>query len=208
MARYTGPACRLCRRQGEKLMLKGDRCTSRKCALERRNLSPGRQRPQRRKISDRGLQLREKQKARHTYGILERQFRKHFAEAEKRPGVTGENLLQILEMRLDNVVYRLGFADSRRQARQIVRHRHISVNGHRVDIPSYMVKPADLIAWRESGVSTEYYKRMAQQIGDKIIPEWLSLDREQLSGKVLAPPKRSNIDLSINEKVIVEYYSR
>jgi small subunit ribosomal protein S4 len=208
MARYTGPACRLCRRQGEKLMLKGERCTSRKCALERRSLPPGRQRPQRRKISDRGLQLREKQKARHTYGILERQFRKYFAEAEKHPGLTGENLIQILEMRLDNVVYRLGFADSRRQARQIVRHRHISVTGRRVDIPSYLVKSADLIAWRESGISTEYYKRMAQQIGDKIIPEWLSLDREKLSGQVLAPPNRSNIDLSINEKVIVEYYSR
>jgi len=208
MARYTGPACRLCRRQGEKLMLKGDRCTSRKCALERRSLPPGRQRPQRRKISDRGLQLREKQKARHTYGVLERQFRKHFAEAEKRPGVTGENLLQILEMRLDNVVYRLGFADSRRQARQIVRHGHISVNGRRVDIPSYLVKSADVIAWRDSGVATEYYKRLAQQIGDKIIPEWLSLDQEKLSGKVLAPPNRRDIDLSINEKVIVEYYSR
>jgi small subunit ribosomal protein S4 len=189
-------------------MLKGERCTSRKCALERRSLPPGRQRPQRRKISDRGLQLREKQKARHIYGILERQFRKHFTEAEKRPGVTGENLLQILEMRLDNVVYRLGFADSRRQARQIVRHGHISVNGHRVDIPSYQVKSADVIAWSESSVATEYYKRLAQQIGDKIIPEWLSLDQEKLSGKVMAPPKRSDIDLSINEKVIVEYYSR
>jgi small subunit ribosomal protein S4 len=208
MARYTGPACRLCRRQGEKLMLKGDRCTSRKCALERRSLPPGRQRPQRRKISDRGLQLREKQKARRTYGVLERQFRKHFTEADKRPGITGENLLQILEMRLDNVVYRLGFADSRRQARQIVRHGHISVNGHRVDIPSYQVKSADVIAWSESSVATEYYKRLAQQIGDKIIPEWLSLDQEKLSGKVMAPPKRSDIDLSINEKVIVEYYSR
>lgn len=208
MARYTGPVCRLCRRQGEKMMLKGERCTSKKCALERRNLPPGRQRPQRRKMSDRGLQLREKQKARHTYGILERQFRKHFAEAEKRPGLTGENLLQILEMRLDNVVYRLGFADSRSQARQIVRHRHISVNGRRVDIPSYMVKSADVIAWRERGKSTEYYKGMAQQIGDKIIPEWLSLDRESLCGQVLAPPNRSNIDHSINEKVIVEYYSR
>lgn len=208
MARYIGPVCRLCRRQNEKLMLKGERCTTKKCAMERRSLPPGRQRPQRRKISDRGLQLREKQKARHTYGLLERQFRKHFAEAERRPGVTGENLLQILEMRLDNVVYRLGFADSRRQARQIVRHGHITINGRKMDIPSYVVKVGDVIAWRERGTGTEYYKRVAQQIADKIVPEWLSLDREKLSGRVLTPPNRSDIDLRIDEKVIVEYYSR
>ncbi len=208
MARYIGPVCRLCRRQNEKLMLKGERCTTKKCAMERRSLPPGRQRPQRRKISDRGLQLREKQKARHTYGLLERQFRKHFAEAERRPGVTGENLLQILEMRLDNVVYRLGFADSRRQARQIVRHGHITINGRKMDIPSYVVKVGDVIAWRERGTGTEYYKRVARQIADKIVPEWLSLDREKLSGRVLTPPNRSDIDLRIDEKVIVEYYSR
>lgn len=208
MARYIGPVCRLCRRQNEKLMLKGERCTTKKCAMERRSLPPGRQRPQRRKISDRGLQLREKQKARHTYGLLERQFRKHFAEAERRPGVTGENLLQILEMRLDNVVYRLGFADSRRQARQIVRHGHITINGRKMDIPSYVVKVGDVIAWRERGTGTEYYKRVAQQIADKVVPEWLSLDREKLSGRVLTPPNRSDIDLRIDEKVIVEYYSR
>lgn len=208
MARYIGPVCRLCRRQGEKLMLKGERCTSRKCALERRSLPPGRQRPQRRKISDRGLQLREKQKARHSYGLMERQFRKHFAEAEKRPGVTGENLLQILEMRLDNVVYRLGFAESRRQARQIVCHGHISINGRKMDIPSYAVKVGDAIAWRDRGTRTEYYKRVAEQIADKVVPEWLSLDSEKLCGRVLASPKRSDIDSRIDEKVIVEYYSR
>jgi len=159
-------------------------------------------------MSDRGLQLREKQKARHTYGLLERQFRRHFAEAERRPGVTGENLLQILEMRLDNVVYRLGFADSRRQARQIVHHGHITINGRKTDIPSYVVKVGDVIAWCERGAATEYYKRVAQQIEDKIVPEWLSLDREKLFARVLAPPSRSDIELRIDEKVIVEYYSR
>jgi small subunit ribosomal protein S4 len=208
MARYTGPVCRLCRRQGEKLMIKGLRCTSRKCAMERRSLPPGQQRPRRRKISDRGLQLREKQKVRRTYGVLERQFRRHFAEAERRPGITGENLLQILEMRLDNVAYRLGFADSRTQARQIVRHGHITINGRKVDIPSCAVQVGDVIAWSEKSTRIEYYKMVAEQIPDKIVPDWLSLDREKLSGKVLAPPSRSDIDLRIDEKLIVGYYSR
>lgn len=208
MARYTGPVCRLCRRQGEKLMLKGERCTTKKCALERRSLPPGRQRPQRRKISDRGLQLREKQKARHTYGLLERQFRRHFAEAERRPGVTGENLFRILEMRLDNVVYRLGFADSRSQARQIVRHGLLAVNERKTNVPSYEVKAGDEITWVKQGAATEYYKIMAERIGDRVIPEWLSLDKEKLSGRVLSPPGLGDIELKIDEKVIVEYYSR
>jgi small subunit ribosomal protein S4 len=208
MARYTGPVCRLCRRQGEKLMLKGERCTTKKCALERRSLPPGRKRPQRRKISDRGLQLREKQKARHTYGLLERQFRRHFDEAERRPGVTGENLFRILEMRLDNVVYRLGFADSRSQARQIVRHGLLAVNDRKTDVPSYEVKAGDEITWVKRGAATEYYKIMAERIGDKLVPDWLSLDREKLSGRVLSPPGLGDIELKIDEKVIVEYYSR
>jgi len=208
MARYTGPACRLCRRHGEKLMLKGERCTTPKCAMERRNLPPGQQRPRRRRISDRGLQLREKQKARHSYGVLERQFRRHFAEAQKRPGITGENLLQMLEMRLDSVVYHLGFADSRRQARQLVRHGHITLNGRKTDIPSCAVEVGDVIAWEEKSTNTEYYKRVVEQIQDKIVPPWLSLDREHLSGQVLALPSRSDIDPKFNEKAIVEYYSR
>lgn len=208
MARYTGPVCRLCRRQGEKLMLKGERCTTRKCALERRHLPPGQQRPRRRKVSDRGLQLKEKQKARHTYGVLERQFRRHFAEAQKRLGVTGESLLQILEMRLDNVVYRLGFADSRRQARQLVRHGHVTLNGRKTDIPSCAVKEGDAIAWEEKSTNTEYYKRVVELIQDKIVPSWLSLDRDNLSGQVLASPSRSDIDPTFDEKAIVEYYSR
>ncbi len=208
MARYTGPVCRLCRRQGDKLMLKGERCTTRKCAIERRNLPPGKQRARRRKISDRGLQLKEKQRARHTYGVLERQFRRHFAEAERRPGITGGNLLQVLEMRLDNVVYRLGFADSRKQARQIVRHGHITLNGRKTDVPSCAVRLGDVIAWQGKSTNTEYYKVVAQQIQDKIVPQWLSLDRKKLYGRVLALPSRSDIDPRIDEKAIVEYYSR
>ena len=210
MARYTGPACRLCRRLGEKLMLKGERCTTQKCALERRKMPPGQQRlkRRRRKMSDRGLQLMEKQKARRSYGVLERQFRRHFAEAERSPGITGENLLRILEMRLDNVVYRLGFADSRRQARQIVCHRHITLNGRRTDIPSCAVKSGDVIAWREASTGTEYYKMVIERIQDKIVPSWLSLDRENLRGQVLNPPERSDVDIRLDEKSIVEYYSR
>ncbi len=210
MARYTGPACRLCRRLGEKLMLKGERCTTQKCALERRKMPPGQQRLKRRrkKMSDRGLQLMEKQKARRSYGVLERQFRRHFAEAKRSPGITGENLLRILEMRLDNVVYRLGFADSRRQARQIVCHRHITLNGRRTDIPSCAVKSGDVIAWREGSTGTEYYKMVVERIQDKIVPSWLSLDRENLRGQVLTPPSRSDVDIRLDEKSIVEYYSR
>ena len=208
MGRYTGPVCRLCRRQGEKLMLKGERCSTRKCAVERRSLPPGQQRPRRRRVSDRGLQLKEKQRARHTYGVMETQFRRHFTEAERRPGITGENLLQILEMRLDNVVYRLGFADSRAQARQLVRHGHITLNGRKTDIPSCAVKPGDVIAWRERSTNTEYYKVVVEQIQDKIVPEWLSLDKQGLSGRALALPSRSDSDLSIDEKAVVEYYSR
>lgn len=208
MARYTGPVCRLCRRQGEKLMLKGERCTTKKCAMERRNLPPGKGRPQRKKISDRGLQLREKQKARSTYGLLERQFHRHFTEAVRRPGVTGENMLMILEMRLDNVVYRLGFADSRRQARQLVRHGHITVNSKKTDIPSYLVKSGDVIEWSARGAKSTHYQVVSQQIADKVIPDWLSLDREKLVGRILTPPSRNDIEIKIDDKVIVEYYSR
>ncbi len=208
MARYTGPVCRLCRREGEKLMLKGDRCTTSKCALERRGTPPGQKPRRRRKVSERGLQLREKQKVRRIYGILERQFRGHFAEAERRRGLTGENLLQILEMRLDSVVYRLGFADSRSQARQLVRHGHIALNGRKTDIPSCAVKPGDVISWKEGSTRLEYYKEMAREIQSKLIPSWLSLDMQTLSGRVLAPPARGDIDVRIDERLIVEYYSR
>ncbi len=159
-------------------------------------------------MSDRGVQLMEKQKARRTYGIMERQFRRHFAEAERSPGVTGENLLRILEMRLDNVVYRLGFADSRRQARQVVRHGHITLNGRKTDIPSCAVKVGDVIGWNQKSTGTEYYKMMVERVDDKVIPGWLSLDRDNLAGSVVTPPARSDVEIKLDDKSIVEYYSR
>jgi small subunit ribosomal protein S4 len=210
MARYTGPVCRLCRRFGDKLMLKGEKCATPKCPLEKRNAPPGGHRPtrRRRQISDRGLQLREKQKVRFSYGVLERQFRRFFAEAKKGPSATGENLLILLERRLDNVVYRLGFADSRAQARQIVRHGHITVNDRKTDIPSFLVKSGNVIKWREASKKTEYYKRVAEEIEGKIVPNWLSLDKESMTGKVLNLPGKDDIEAGFGEKAIVEYYSR
>ena len=210
MARYTQATCRLCRRVGDKLMLKGERCFTSKCALERRNVPPG-YRPasrRRRKMSDRGLQLQEKQKARYTYGVLERQFRKFFAEAERIPGVTGENLLVLLERRLDNVVYRLGFASSRSQARQLVRHGHFLLNGRKTDVPSCLVKSGDAIAWRDRSAQTEYYKTLIKEIEDMTVPGWLTLDRQELVGRVLALPTSDDIEVKFDEKAIVEYYSR
>jgi len=159
-------------------------------------------------MSERGLQLQEKQKVRFSYGVLERQFRRFFAEAKKSPGATGETLLILLERRLDNVVYRLGFADSRAQARQIVRHGHILVNGRRADIPSFLVKAGDIIKWREASKKTEYYKTMAEKIDGKIFPSWLTLDKETMTGKVLNLPSKDDIEAGFNEKAIVEYYSR
>jgi small subunit ribosomal protein S4 len=207
MARYVGPVCRLCRRQDEKLMLKGERCLTPKCPLERRHVPPGEHhRP--RKLSEYGIRLREKQKARRIYGVLERQFRRHFAEAGRRPGSTGENLLKILEMRLDNAVYRLGFADSRNQARQLVRHGHFTVNGRKVNIPSYLVKPGDAIAWREKSKQLMHYEKAAQEVGSRSVPSWMSLDPETLIGRVLTEPSRDEIDSIIDEHLIVEYYSR
>ncbi len=209
MARYTGPVCRLCRRQGEKLMLKGERCASPKCAMERKQNAPGyRQRSRPRKMSEHGIRLKEKQKAKNIYGILERQFRKHFAEAERIPGLTGENLLRILEMRLDSVVYRLGFAVSVRQARQLVRHGHFTLNGRKIDIPSCLVKPGDVIAWMTTNQRLIPYQAALQDIGSKHIPGWLSVDDKSLTAKVLTLPSREDIGVTINERLIVEYYSR
>jgi small subunit ribosomal protein S4 len=210
MARYTGPVCRLCRRFEDKLMLKGDKCSTPKCPLEKRNAPPG-GRPLTRgrsRISDRGLQLREKQKVRFSYGILERQFRRFFAEAKKSPSATGENLLILLERRLDNVVYRLGFADSRAQGRQIVRHGHILVNGRKTDIPSFLVKSGDVVKWREASTKTEYHKRIVEDIEEKFIPNWLSLDKESMTGRVLTLPAKDDLETRFKEKVVVEYYSR
>ena len=210
MARYTGPACRLCRRFGDKLMLKGERCSTPKCPLEKRNTPPGghSQARGRSRISERGLQLREKQKLRFSYGVLERQFRRFFVEAKKSPSATGENLLILLERRLDNVIYRLGFADSRAQARQIVRHGHIIVNGRKADIPSLLVKSGDVVKWHEASKKTKYYKKMAEGIEGKIIPSWLSLDKETMTGKVLNLPGKDDLDAKFNTKAVVEYYSR
>jgi len=208
MARYTDAVCRLCRRSGEKLMLKGSRCLSAKCAMERRAKAPGQQLGRRRRLSDRGLQLKEKQKARHTYGILEGQFRRLFASAERQSGITGENLLVLLERRLDNVVYRLGFADSRAQARQLVQHGHILLNGRKTDIPSCLVKEGDTISWREKSTKTEYYKQLAEAIESKTVLNWLSLDRQKLVGRILSLPTPDDIGAKFDDKTIVEYYSR
>ena len=208
MARYTEAVCRLCRRSGEKLFLKGSRCFTPKCAIDKRPKPPGQQTGRRRKISDRGLQLREKQKARYTYGMLERQFRKTFGEAERQHGITGENLLVLLERRLDNIVYRLGFADSRSQARQLVQHGHILLNGHKTNIPSCLVKEGDAIGWREGSKNTEYHKQLTQSIGSKTTLSWLSLDSSNMVGQVLSLPTPDEIDSRFDGKAIVEHYSR
>ena len=207
MARYTASVCRLCRRSGEKLALKGSRCLTPQCALNRRSKPTGRQ-GGRRRLSDRAVQLREKQKARYTYGLLEKQFRRLFAQAEKQPGITGENLLVLLERRLDNIVYRLGFADSRSQARQLVQHGHIMLNGHKTDIPSCLVKEGDTITWKEISTKTEYYKQLTQSIESKSVLSWLSLDRQNLVGQVLSLPTPDDVDAKFDGKTIVEYYSR
>ena len=209
MARYTGAVCRLCRRSGEKLLLKGSRCFTPKCGLDKRPKPPGQGTTRRRRrFSDRALQLREKQKARYTYGTLERQFRKTFTNAERQAGITGENLLVLLERRLDNVVYRLGFADSRSQARQLVRHGHILLNGHKTDIPSCLVKEGDTVGWREGSQKTEYYKQLIQDIEAKTVLNWLSLDRENMVGQILMLPTPEEVDARFDGKAIVEYYSR
>ncbi len=209
MARYTGAVCRLCRRNNEKLLLKGSRCFTPKCAVDRRPKPPGQAAGRRRRrFSDRGLQLREKQKARYTYGTLERQFKKTFRLAEKQTGITGENLLVLLERRLDNVVYRLGFADSRPQARQLVRHGHIMLNGRKADIPSCLVKEGDTIGWREGSQKTEYYKQLVESIEAKTVLNWLSLDRQNMVGQVLTLPTPEQVDARFDGKSIIEYYSR
>jgi len=208
MGRYTAAVCRLCRHSGEKLMLKGSRCLTPKCAVDRRSKPMGRQLRRRRRVSDRGLQLREKQKARNTYGMMEKQFRQLFAQAEKQSGITGENLLVLLERRLDNVVYRLGFGDSRSQARQLVQHGHIMLSGRKTDIPSCLVKEGDTISWREGSTKTEYYKQLLQNIESKSVLSWLSLDRQNLVGQVLSLPTPDDTDAKFNGKTIVEYYSR
>ncbi len=210
MARYIGPACRVCRREGMKLFLKGERCFTPKCAAEpnRRLYPPGQHAQRRRKVSEFGTQMREKQKVKAVYGVLETQFRKLFSEAERRPGQTGENLLKILEMRLDNVVFRLGFADSRRMARQLVRHGHFALNGRKTNIPSVIVKPSDVVSTRGASRNLDIFKIAMEDLGRKSIPSWLSIDPAAQSGRILSVPERTEIDSSVNEHLIVEYYSR
>ena len=207
MARYTGSVCRLCRREGCKLFLKGDRCYSAKCSFTKRPVAPGQHGQSRKKLSEYGVQLREKQKVKRAYGMQEGQFRSYFEDAVKMKGVTGANLLSLLERRLDNVVYRLGIGESKPQARQFVLHGHITVNGKKVDIPSFRVNVGDVIAVKETSASKERFKQIAEQSA-RTLPKWLTFDLEKLTGTVVALPERDDIDLTIEEHLIVELYSK
>ena len=206
MARYTGAVCRQCRREGQKLFLKGERCYSDKCALARRNFAPGQHGQARKKSSEYGIQMRAKQKAKRYYGVLESQFAKYFEMAENRTGMAGENLLKILESRLDNVVYRAGFGMSRRQARQLVLHRHFTVNGERVNIPSYLVKPGDVIAVH--GSACDKIKENVELNSARPVPMWMSFDANDMKVTFNRMPERSEIDLEVEEQLIVELYSK
>ncbi|MBO5179662.1 MAG: 30S ribosomal protein S4 [Clostridia bacterium] len=209
MARYTGESCRVCRREGEKLFLKGSRCYTDKCAITRRAYAPGQHGQKRKKQSEYGMQLREKQKAKSFYGVLESQFRKYFEEASRRKGVTGTNLLQILESRLDNVIYRLGFATSRAQARQLVRHGHFTVNGVKVNIPSYLTKVGDEIKVKEASANSEIFKQIVEENEKgRPVPAWLESNLAGRTGKIVAVPAREEIDLPVQEHLIVELYSK
>jgi small subunit ribosomal protein S4 len=208
MARYTDSVCRLCRREGTKLFLKGTRCYSKKCAFERRPTPPGQHGVRRRKMGDYGIQLREKQKVRRVYRVLEKQFKNYFEAAESRPGVTGENLLRLLEFRFDNVVYRMGFAPSRDAARQMVGHGHFAVNGRPTNIASYQVKPGDRIEVRESHRDREPFKIAKLTLASHQAPDWLTVDPVQLSGSVVSAPRRDQMPMELNEQLVVEYYSR
>ena len=207
MARYTGPSCRQCRREGQKLFLKGERCYSTKCALEKRAYAPGQHGQNRRaKVTEYGLQLREKQKAKRFYGLMEAQFRNYFDKAAKRKGLTGENLLIMLESRLDNVVFRMGFASSRKEARQLVNHNHFTVNGKKVNIPSYQVAAGDVVKVKEKSFSSPKFKEVREM--SITTPAWISVEADKLEGKVLAIPLREEIDTPVEEHLIVELYSK
>lgn len=208
MARYTGPACKLCRREGKKLFLKGDRCYTGKCALERRSYAPGQHGQNRKKTSEYGLQLRAKQSARRYYGVSEGQFHKYFLMAERKEGVTGTNLLQLCESRLDNIVYTAGFASSRAQARQLVNHAHFTVNGSKVDIPSYLVKVGDVIAVKDASKSTDEFKTLVESNASRTVPKWIDADSAAMTAKVVAVPEREEIATPVEEHLIVEFYSK
>ena len=208
MARYTDANCKLCRREGQKLFLKGERCYSSKCALERRNYAPGQHGQSRKKQSDYGNQLREKQKTKRFYGLQETQFRNLFDKAAKKSGITGENLLILLETRLDNVVFRLGFARTRKEARQIVDHKFVTVNGKQVNIPSYLVKAGDVIEIKEKNKNIQRMKDIVEVTGGRLVPDWLEVDAEKLQGTVKELPSREQIDVPVDEMLIVELYSK
>ena len=208
MARYTGPVCRLCRREGTKLFLKGERCMTGKCALDRRSTVPGQHGAANKKVREYGMQLREKQKTRRYYGLLETQFRNLYAEAERKPGMTGENLLVLLERRLDNVVYRMGMAESRKEARQLVLHAHFTLNGKKVTVPSISVKAGDVIAVKAASRDNAKIKSLLEGLSTKLSPKWLEVDREAGVAKVVALPAREDIDFDFNEQLIVEFYSK
>ena len=208
MARYTGPACKLCRREGKKLYLKGERCTSGKCALDRRSTAPGQHGAAKKKMGEYGVQLREKQSTRRYYGVLEKQFKNYYEEAARKEGMTGENLLVLLERRLDNTVYRMGLAESHREARQLVLHAHFTLNGKKVNIPSILVKPGDVISVKESSRDSAKIKGLAEALESKTAPKWLDVDKTNLTAKVVSFPAREDIDFDFNEQLIVELYSK
>ena len=208
MARYTGSVCRLCRREGTKLFLKGERCTSGKCAFDHRSTAPGQHGEARKKVGEYGKQLREKQKVRRYYGVLEKQFEIYYGMAERKEGMTGENLLLLLERRLDNVVYRMGLANSRKEARQLVLHAHFTLNGKKVNIPSLLVKTGDVIALKEKSRESAKFKALAEDMAQVNKPKWIDANAENLSAKIVAMPQRDDIDFEINEQLIVELYSK
>ena len=208
MARYTGPSCKLCRREGKKLFLKGDRCLTDKCAVDRRSTVPGQHGAGRKVTKEYGMQLREKQTARRYYGVQEKQFENYYVMADKKEGVAGENLLTILECRLDNIVYRMGLASSRKEARQFVRHAHFTLNGKKVDIPSIICKTGDVVALKEKSRASEKFKALQEQMQTAVVPKWLEADADNFSAKVVALPKREDIDFPFEEQLIIELYSK
>jgi len=208
MARYIGAKCKLCRREGVKLFLKGERCNTSKCAIDRRNFAPGMHGKKRVKLSEYGLQLREKQKAKKYYGVLERQFKNYFNKADAQSGITGENLLRILEMRLDNVLYRAGYATSRTEARQLIRHNHVLVNSKKVNIPSYITKQGDVVEIKEKSQSATRIKELVEISEGRLVPEWITSDKKKFTATVNACPRRDQIDIPVEERLIVELYSK
>ena len=208
MARYTGPVCRLCRREGTKLFLKGERCMTGKCALDRRSTAPGQHGAANKKMREYGVQFREKQKTKRYYGLLEKQFHNYFDEAERREGMTGENLLKLLECRLDNVIYRMGMAESRKEARQLVLHGHFRVNGKKATIPSMLLKVGDVITVREESRNSVKIKELAEGLDSRIAPKWLAVDKEAVKATIDTLPTREDIDFPFEEQLIVELYSK